>query len=229
MKTAGIIGGLGPETTAQFYQEIIFKTFDKNKVERPPLLIWSIPLKYQIEADLITQAQGEERYIPYLQEAAGRLERGGADFIVIPCNSVHIFIDQVRQSVKIPVLSIVEETTKFLSEKNINRIGLLATRSTVDKHLYQSSLENKNISVVLPDYDDQDKIGNLIQNLVVSRYDDTDREELLNVVIRLVSKGLDNIVLACTDLQLLTPKQDCINIFDSMEILAGATVREILI
>jgi len=117
MKTAGIIGGLGPETTSQFYLEIIFSCFQTNKTARPPLLIWSIPLEYQIESDLITKAEGEERYIPYLVDAAKRLENGGADFIVIPCNSAHIFIDVVRKAVKIPVLSIVEETTKFLSGK----------------------------------------------------------------------------------------------------------------
>lgn len=228
MKTAGIIGGLGPETTAQFYQEIIFDSFQKNKLERPPLLIWSIPLKYQIEEDLITKAEGEDRYIPYLQDAARRLESGGADFIVIPCNSVHIFIDEVRNAVKIPVLSIVEETSAFLKSKNISNVGLLATKSTVDKKLYQMPLEANQIGITLPDQEDQNKIGTLINNLVINRYDDKDRAELLEVIERLSNKGLKDVVLACTDLQLLTPKHDHVNIYDSMAILADATVREIL-
>ncbi len=228
MKTAGIIGGLGPETTAQFYLEIIFKSLQLFKKERPPLLIWSIPLKYQIEEDLITKAEGEERYIPYLQDAAKRLESGGADFIVIPCNSVHIFINKVRSAVKIPVLSIVEETAEFLKQKNIKKIGLLATKSTVGKELYQSLLKKNDIQITLPDNQDQEKIGNLINNLVINRYDEKDRVELLKIIKRLSNKGVKDIVLACTDLQLLTPKLDHINIYDSMAILANATVREIL-
>lgn len=228
MKTAGIIGGLGPETTSQFYLEIIFDAFQKNKVERPPLLIWSIPLKYQIEEDLITRAEGEDRYIPYLQDAARRLESGGADFIVIPCNSVHIFINEVRKSVKIPVLSIVEETSDFLKGKSVSEIGLLATKSTVEKNLYQSPLENNGIKITLPDVQDQEKIGTLINNLVVNRYDDKDRTELLKIIERLSNKGVKDVVLACTDLQLLTPTHDHVNIYDSMAILADATVREIL-
>lgn len=228
MRTAGIIGGLGPETTAQFYQEIIFDCFQKNKEERPPLLIWSIPLKYQIENDLITKAEGEERYIPYLQDAAKRLEKGGADFVVIPCNSVHIFINEVRDAVKIPVLSIVEETADFLRQKSINKIGLLATTSTVEKNLYQALLESNGVDIILPEDPDQDKIGVLINNLVVSRYDDKDRNELLEIIKRLSGKGVENVVLACTDLQLLTPKHDGLNIYDSMKILAEATVREII-
>lgn len=227
MKIAGIIGGLGPETTAQFYQEVIFDSFQINREVRPPLLIWSIPLEYKIEEELITKAQGEERYIPYLQEAARRLESGGANFIVIPCNSVHIFINEVRNAVKIPVLSIVEETATFLENKNIRKIGLLATKTTVDKKLYQTPLENRNISIILPDDADQEKVGMLIQNLVINRYDDKDRKELLNVIGRLASKGLENVVLACTDLQLLTPKHDHVSIYDSMAVLADATVREI--
>jgi aspartate/glutamate racemase len=70
MKTVGIIGGLGPETTSKFYLEIIFSCFEKNKIARPPLLIWSVPLNYKIESDLITKAVGMERYIPYLTDAA---------------------------------------------------------------------------------------------------------------------------------------------------------------
>ena len=228
MKTAGIICGLGPETTSQFYLEIIFSCFQLNKISRPPLLIWSIPLEYQIESDLITKAEGEERYIPYLVDAAKRLENGGADFIVIPCNSVHIFIENVRKAVKIPVLSIVEETAKFLKENSINNVGLLATKTTIEKQIYQKPLSDSNIQIILPDEEEQNRVGALINNLVLNRYDDKDRQELLKIIQKFSEKGLKNVVLACTDLQLLTPKHDGLTIFDSMEILAKATVREIL-
>ena len=83
MRTAGIIGGLGPETTSKFYLEVIFSCFDKDKVNRPPMLIWNVPLPYKIEEEFILKSQGEEKYIPFLIDAAKRLEQGGADFIVI--------------------------------------------------------------------------------------------------------------------------------------------------
>jgi aspartate racemase len=229
MRTAGIIGGLGPETTARFYQEIIFDSFETHKEERPPLLLWSIPLRYSIEEDLITRAEGEARYIPYLTDAAKRLENGGADFIVIPCNSVHIFIQEVRSAVQIPVLSIVEETADFLQKKFITNIGLLATKSTVEKELYQKPLTRKHIGITLPQPEDQEKIGGLIQNLVTSRSDEKDRAELLEVISRLSEKGVDTVVLACTDLQLLTPAHNLVRIYDSMAILARAAVREIFV
>lgn len=228
MKTVGIIGGLGPETTSQFYLEVIFSCYKKSLKARPPILIWSIPLEYQIEDDLLTRAEGEERYIPYLVEAAERLEAGGADFIVIPCNSVHLFIDEVRQAIKIPVVSIIEETSNFLKEKGIKRIGLLATKSTVEKKLYQSILNKEGVEIVLPDARDQERIGILIRNIVLNRHDDKDRNELLTIIEKLGNKGITSIVLACTDLQLLIRDHKNLSIFDSMKILANTTVETIL-
>ena len=89
-------------------------------------------------------------------------------------------------------------------------------------------IQKNNIKITLPDSQDQGKIGTLINNLVVNRYDDKDRTELLQIIDRLSSKGIKDVVLACTDLQLLTPKHEQVNIYDSMAILAEATVREIL-
>ena len=228
MKTVGIIGGLGPETTAQFYLEVIFSCYEQSKEVRPPILMWSIPLEYQVEDDFLTKGEGEKRYLPYLVDAAKRLQDGGADFIVIPCNSVHIFIDEVRKSVKIPILSIVEETAKFLEQKGIKKIGLLATKSTVEKKLYERPLEEKGVEIELPDDTDQDRIGTLLKNLVMSRYDEKDKLELLKIINHFEEKGLENVILACTDLQLLTPKHDKLAVYDSMEILADATVSNIL-
>jgi len=122
MKTVGIIGGLGPETTSEFYLEVVFGCYEQNKGARPPILIWNIPLNYEIEQNFLKNATGEEKYLPYLIAAAKKLEKGGADFIVMPCNSMHIFINEIRRAVKIPVLSIVEETAKFLKAKKIKRI-----------------------------------------------------------------------------------------------------------
>lgn len=224
MQTVGIIGGLGPETTAEFYLKLIFSSFKNNRNERPPLLIWSVPLDYQLEKDFITKARGIEKYIPYLQDAAKRLENGGADFIVIPCNSVHLVIDKVREVVKIPVLSIVEETETFLKEKNIQEIALLATNPTIKANLYNL----KNIKIHLPEKIDQNRIGELINNLVRSKYGEKDKVELIKIIKKFAKKNIKHVVLACTDLQLLTPECAGTKIFDSMEILAEATVKRIL-
>lgn len=227
MKTVGIIGGVGPETTAEFYLELIFGCYAKSKLHRPPILIWNIPLEYKIEEELLTKSEGEERYLPYLIDAAKKLEIGGADFLVMPCNSLHIFIDEIRDAVNIPVLSIVEETAKFLEQNKFGKTGILATSTTINKKLYENALKEKGISQIVPDDFSQAKIGKIINNIVLNRHANKDRSEFMEIIEKL-SEKVSIIILACTDLQLLIPSNDKVKIFDTMKIFADATVNRIL-
>ncbi|KKS47575.1 hypothetical protein A3J20_04105 [Candidatus Gottesmanbacteria bacterium RIFCSPLOWO2_02_FULL_42_29] len=228
MKTVGIIGGLGPETTSEFYLELIFSCQKLNKVSRPPILIYSVPLPYDIEEDAIARGRGEERCVPFILDAAKKLEKAGAVFLVMPCNSLHTFIEELRNSVKIPVLSIVEETTKFLKKENISEVGIISTSITLNKKLYETSFIANNIKQITPDDFQQAKIGRMIHNLVSNRHDNKDREELIKVINDFETKGIDHVVLACTDLQLLIPYHPRLKIYDTMKIFAEATVQEIL-
>jgi aspartate racemase len=228
MKTVGIIGGVGPETTSEFYLELIFGCYQKNKEQRPPILIWNLPLLYKIEEDLLEKSKGEERYIPYLIDAAKLLENAGADFLVMPCNSLHAFIADIRRAVKIPVLSIVEETAKFLKSNKIKQVGVLATTSTLNKKLYEGALKREDIKQVVPDDFEQAKIGKTISNIVLNRHANKDRQELINIINSFEKKGVKDVILACTDLQLLIPTHSKLNIHDTMKILADATIDNIL-
>lgn len=228
MKTAGIIGGLGPETTSEFYSEISFLCQEKNKKNRPPILIYSIPIPYSIEKNAIGRGKGEEHLIPLLFDAAKRLEKAGVDFLVMPCNSLHEFINEIRESVKIPVLSIIEETTNFLKERKITKVGIISTSITIDRKLYENSFTAHGLKQIKPDDFQQAKIGKIIQNLVSNRHNNRDRKELMDTIDDFETKGIHHIILACTDLQLLIPNHPRIQIFDTMKILADATVREIL-
>ncbi len=227
MKTVGIIGGLGPETTSEFYLELIFSCKKINKISYPHVLVDSIPLRFDVEKNAIADGIGEERILPLLLAAAKNLEKAGADFIVLPCNSLHKFIKGVRESVKIPVLSILEETSKFLKKQPIKKVGIIATPITTKSKLYEQPLKAKGITSIIPDNLQQAKIGKLLHNIVSSRYDNKDRDMLLTVIQDFGKKNVKNIILACTDLQLLIPQQNNIKIYDTMKILADATVAEI--
>jgi aspartate racemase len=163
-----------------------------------------------------------------LIEAAQKLEKGGANFLVMPCNSLHIFIEQIRAAVKIPVLSILEETAGFLKQKEESRVGILATTTTIKNKLYEQKLSAVNIEQVVPDGFQQAKIGKIINNLVLNRHGNKDREELLEIIKGLSGKGVKTVILACTDLQLLIPQFPDMKIYDTMKIFAQATVEEIL-
>ncbi len=224
MKTVGIIGGLGPETTAQFYMQIISLCQKKNKTSRPSILISNVPMPFALEEKFIKQGKGKKEFLSLLINSARQLEKGGADFIVIPCNTAHIFINEIKTSVSIPVLSIIEETLKILNKKDVKKTGLLATPATVKNKLF-----DKNIDVVLPSKTDQQKMGFIINKLINNHQTPKDKQELFRIVDA-VSKNSDAILLACTDLQLLIPekKHNKIEIFDTMKILADATARELL-
>ena len=228
MKTVGIIGGLDPETTAEFYLDIVFSCYKKSKVSRPGIIITSVPLPYQIEKDLITKNKGAKKYIPYLTAEAKRLEKSCADYIVMPCNSLHVFIKEIRNAVNIPVLSIVEETVKFLKKNNLNRVGIVSTSATIENKLYENAFEENNIGYETPNSFQQAKMGKFIHNLVMGQQNSKDRDELIQIINDLEGKNVDCVALACTDLQLLIPKHPTMKIFDTMKILADATVDKLL-
>jgi aspartate racemase len=226
MKTVGIIGGLGPETTAHFCLNIIKQCEDMGAPSRPPLLSWNIPLPLEIERDLILHSRGEERYVPLLIEAAQKLERGGADFLVMPCNSLHIFVEQIGDSVSIPVLSIIEVACEHLGSQGIQRVGVLATATTVQSGMFQKALRLRGIEAVLPSISDQEMLAKIILNIIEGKSTQADERELEGMSMRI---GVQTMLLACTDLQLLMQEKEGVEIIDTMHLLAGAASKESLV
>lgn len=228
MKNVWIIWWLGPETTSEFYLDIVFSCYKKSKEARPWITIASVPLTYRVEEDLITKNIGSERYIPFLVNEAKRLEKSGVDFIVMPCNSLHVFINEIRTAVWIPVLSIIEETVKFLKNNNFNRVWIVSTSATIENKLYEKAFEENWISYVTPNAFQQAKMWKFIMNLVTGQQKNRDREDLIEIINDFEKENLDCVALACTDLQLLIPKHPNLKIFDTMKIFADATVEKIL-
>ncbi|MFT4325981.1 MAG: aspartate/glutamate racemase family protein [Candidatus Woesearchaeota archaeon] len=228
MKSVGIIGGLGPETTAEFYLDLVFSCQERNAVQRPSILIASVPLPYEIESEAIGKGTGFERILPFLIKEAKRLEQAGADFIVMPCNSLHVFIEDIRKSVSVPVLSIVEETVSFLKSEGFNSVGIVSTSATIKNKLYEHAFKESEIAYATPDAYEQAKMGNIILNLVRGIHTSKDRDELVKIIRTFKEKHVDCIVLACTDLQILIPEVDALKIFDTMKIFAQNTVKYML-
>ena len=224
MKTVGIIGGLGPETSAEFYLALVFGCAQQYSIHRPKILLWNVPIEYELEESALTRGANVEQYLPLLTDAAKRLELGGADFIVIPCNTVHCHIEAVRQSVRIPVLSVVDAVVDFLQKRKIDHIGLIATGITLKSGFYQNALRAAKINLSLPDDFQQAKLARMIFGLVTNRYANHHRHELLEIIDELDRSGTRTILLACTDLQALIPHHPRIQIFDTMQILAEHTI-----
>lgn len=224
MKTVGIIGGLGPETTAKFYMQILSLCQKGNKRNRPSILISNVPISFALEEKFIKEGEGKKEFLSLLINSAIQLEKGGADFIVIPCNTAHVFINEIRASVNVPVLSIIEKTANVLNKKGVKKVGLLSTPATIKNKLFDSKLD-----VILPNKTEQKQMGIIINKLINNHQTPRDKQALFRIVDD-ISKKSDAILLACTDLQLLIPenKHHKIEILDTMKILAEATVKELL-
>ena len=228
MKTLGIIGGLGPATTAEFYLKVSYGCQQRNNIQRPPVIIASVPAPYEVERGMILH--NINNYTPLLLVEAKRLEKAGADFLVMPCNTLHCDIEQIRSVVTIPVMSIVDATITYIKANKHKKIGLIATAATVEREVYSSIFKRNNIDFITPEEARQVGLNELIANLVAGKFLKSDKEFIHAVVDDLKEKGADCIALACTDLQLLNPEadRDDIPIFDTMAILAEAAIEEII-
>jgi len=226
MRSIGIIGGVGPETTAKFYLEIIQECQEKEKSTRPSIIISSVPLPYKLEREAILENKGLDKFANYLVTEARRLEKIGADFIVMPCNSLHLFIEDIRDSVTVPVLSIIDETVSFLKRRNFAKVGVVSTAITAKYQLYEEAFKEDSIEYSGINDKQQEELNNIVIRLVNSDKRGEDRDKLLDVINSFTN--IDCVILACTDLQLLEPSLPGVKIFDTMEILANASVREIL-
>lgn len=232
MRAAGIIGGMGPKTTADFYQDINEFSEEAGYDTRPELLVWNIPLNYQIEQELLIHQQGIENYLPLLVRGAQKLEQAGSDFLVVPCNTVHELYDQFSSEVEVPFLHIVNETVKELQRRDIGSVALIATGQTVESNLYQGFLEKAMIDCVVPETSDQERLNNIVANLVTAegtKDSNSEDQQWLNHLVEDYVKGVGSVVLGCTDFHILLQETDPDYVIDSMQALARATVANIYI
>jgi len=162
--------------------------------------------------------------LPILKESIKRLNRVKVDFIVIPCNTTHIFIEELRECSSIPIISIIDETLKLVEKKGYKKVGLLATTKTVGNKLYEMSSKTYGIKVILPTKTEQNKISHIILNILNYKTSNKDKEILKSIINSLIRRGAEAIILGCTDLQLLLKESLFkVELLDSMEILMQST------
>jgi len=226
MQTVGIIGGLGPQTTADFYMRLQVLVDVDTAGSRPPIIINSIPITTHLEQENIIHERNFEPVLPYLLDASKSLEKAGANFIVLPCNSLHIFDTEISESITVPFLSMVSSVLDTIESQDIKKVGLLGTYVTNSSGIYTERLRSKGIEVVQLSEDDQKQLSELILRLINNNYDDNDRVILKNLIESLTNNGAEKIILACTDLRLVLNDDVKDKIIDSVEILAQYTASD---
>ena len=208
MKRIGIIGGIGPASTLDYYNGIIngykAKTNDNNY---PEIIINSVNmtkmLSYVVNKDWDSLAV-------MLTNAINNLANAGADFAVIASNTPHIVFDKVQQQSSLPLISIVDETCKYARSKKCQKVVVIGTLFTMSSGLYSRAFEKYNIFAAVPSKSQQKSIHNLFfPNLENGIVLPEDKHKMLEIVSNLITEhNADALILGCTELPLMIKDND---------------------
>lgn len=229
-KTAGIIGGLGPESTIDYYRLILARYQERRPDGTSPSLIISSLDLNRVRGLFDIKAYDE--ITSYLAEEIERLALARADFAILSANSVHLVFDDVQKRSRIPLISIVEATCANAEARGLRKLGLLGTRFTMEGTFFHEVFARRNIGLVAPSLEERDYIhdryfGELVKGIFLPET----RDRMLAITNRLRSEHqIDGVILAGTELPLLlrdAPSQD-IPFLDTTQIHVDAVVERLL-
>lgn len=209
MNKVGIVGGLGPESTVDYYQSIIsgYQERMDSKEVLPELFINSINM-YQV-FEFISK-EDLDGLAAYLVDAIKKLEGVGVDFAIISANTPHLVFDKVKQKVDIPLISIVEETYKHTKALGLQKIGLIGTKFTMENDFFKQPFIADDKEIIVPTESEQlyihEKIVAELENGIVNH---ETKNDYLTIVKRMIAEdGIEGIILGCTELPMIIKVED---------------------
>lgn len=208
MKTVGIIGGIGPESTIEYYRLIISAYLDQKKDGNyPQVLINSINMTRMLE---LISANKFAEVTDFLVDEIQKLASAGADFALLASNTPHIVFDQVNQASPLPLISIVDATCEIAVSRRMRRLGLFGTKFTMQGGFYNQIFAENGMTVISPDEKDQNTIhGIYMGELVKGIFRDESKNRLLEIVDKLNrSEGIQGLILGGTELPLILKETD---------------------
>jgi aspartate racemase len=230
MKTLGIIGGLGPESTIDYYGRII--TLYRQRTGNgsyPQFIINSINLKKGLD---FMDANNLTGMADFLVEEIGKLARAGATFGLISANTPHVVFDEVASKSAIPLISIVEATCAEAKVQKLKRLALFGTRYTMQATFYSKVFSREGIELLTPDPEDQTYVHDKYLNeLIPGKFLPETRAGLVAIVDRMKAKhDIDGVILAGTELPLILrdSEHEGIPFLDTTQIHCEAAVTEML-
>lgn len=206
----GIIGGLGPLASCYLYEMITKKTNAIKDQDHLNIILLSHPSIPDRTKYILKESNNSP--LPFLIEDAKLLEKLGVKMISIPCNTSCYFHKELQKEINIPINNLIKNTVKYIKEKNIKNVAILATKGTIKANLYQKELEKENINYITPN---QDKVMEIIYDYIKAGKEIT--KEKFNECIKNVQT--DTFILGCTELSLLKSKLNLPeNFIDPLEI-----------
>jgi len=225
-KVIGILGGMGPEATIDLFYKIIKLTPAEKDQEHLRIIIDNNPKIPDRTAAILGKGKDP---LPALQETAKNLEKAGADFIIIPCNTAHYFLHSIQESVKIPISNMIEETAKETRERifQIKKVGLFASKGTYKAKIYPKHFKKYNIEIISPEEDDKEEVMKAIYAVKAGDLSDKVKKCILDVAKKLIDKEAEAIIVGCTEIPLILKEEDIpVPIIDPTQVLAKVAVQK---
>jgi aspartate racemase len=226
-KTIGILGGMGPEATVFMFNLIVSLTKAEKDQEHIPILIYNNPKTPDRTAFFNNNGISP---LNELVSGAQLLEKSGADFVIMPCNTAHYFYKDIIQSINIPFINMIEETAKYASEKlsGMRSFGLLSTTGTYSTRLYESYFEKYSLYITVPDNKYKEKVMQAITGKqgIKAGYKKEPLRILLEVIDHLKSKDARGIINGCTEISLvINEKHLDLPLLKPMHVLAEKAIK----
>jgi aspartate racemase len=222
MKTLGLIGGTSWLSTIDYYR-IINQTVNEKMggLNSARLVLYSLNFE---EAIKFVNENNWTEVSSMFCSAAKKLEKAGAECMIICANTPHKVADDIRKVIQIPLIHIAEVTAKEIRKRGINKAGLLGTRFTMEDDFFKGKLLPERIEVVIPDRDDREFIhGSILNELGKGIFTQEAKEKYLAIIGKLVEKGAQGVIFGCTEIPLLLKPEDCpVPVFDTTVIHARA-------
>ena len=228
VSTIGVLGGMGPEATNRLCALITALTPVAKDQDHIPVITYNNSLI----PDRVGAADGlSESPLPEMVRTARVLERAGAGLLVMPCNLAHLFIEELQREIQIPILNMIEETTRFVIAQypSLRRVGLLASAPTIRHRLYESSFDKHQRVVIVPEPAAQQAL--VMEAIYGPRgikrgHKDEPRALLTEAAQQLLNKGAELIIAGCTEVSLvLGDGQAAFDVVDPLEAVARVAVE----
>lgn len=222
-KTIGIIGGMGPAATVDLFN-LVVKNTDASSDQEHIHIIIDCNTNIPDRTDAIIH--GAPSPIEELCNSARRLYRAGADFLIIPCNTSHYYINEIRSSVPIPIIDMIEETAAIIYGRGYNRSIILCTEGTRETSIYNQRLKKYEIETIYPDKVLQNEINRIIYDGVKSGREKLDVTKF-NKLLHEMEYAYNAItVLGCTELPIAVDKYHLIGNFLNPTLILAKTAIE---
>jgi len=225
----GLIGGMSWESSAEYYRLINQGVRARlGGLRSASCLMWSFDFG---EIEALQHGGRWDEATRLLVDAAQRLERGGADFVVICTNTMHRMADEVAAAIRLPLLHIADPTAERIVAAGLRRVGLLGTAFTMEQDFYKGRLRDRfGLEVLVPDEADRPVVHRIIyEELVQGIVRDESRQAYREVIGRLVEAGAEAVILGCTEIMLLVrPEDSAVPLFDTTALHAEAAVERAL-